>query len=118
MLHTRCDAALRDARADFERTVAVLREENSTFRRLLEAADRRIDILLTEVAKASVVTATPVPAPPSIVKRRTPNDPIRGLENLLDEVPLGHEAGSFDNARAASLMAAEDDDGAPAASAA
>jgi hypothetical protein len=118
MLHTRCDAALRDVRADFERTLAVLREENSTLRRMLEAASRRADDLSVALAKSVVVQATPLPAPPSIPRKRTSAEAIQGLGNLLDPVPFGDTTGLFDNARAASLMAAEDDDGAAATAAA
>jgi hypothetical protein len=118
MLHTRCDAALRDARADYERTVVVLREENATLRRMLEAAQARVDALTTDLVKSLAVTAPPVPTAPASLPRRTPTDPIRGLGNLLDEVPFGDPAGSFADATAASIMAAEDDDGAPASAAA
>ena len=108
MLHTRCDAALRDARADYERTLAVLREENSTLRRMLEASSARADTLTLELAKTVVVQPTPRPAPPSI-SRRASRDPIPGLGNLLDPVPFGDAAGSFATEAAASLMGAEDD---------
>jgi hypothetical protein len=117
MLHTRCDAALRDARADYERTVVVLREENATLRRMLEAAQTRVDALTTDLVKSLAIVPTPQPAPPS-VSRKTSTNPIRGLENLLDPLNLGDPNGEFSSERAASLMAAEDDDGAPASAAA
>jgi hypothetical protein len=107
MLHTRCDAALADARATFERVIAVLREENSLLRRHLEAAHRRADEQATALVKSLVVSATPLPtvAPD---RRPTSKDPIAGLGNVLDDLPLGHPDGVFTDERAASLMMADE----------
>jgi hypothetical protein len=100
-----------EAREDFERTVAVLREENSTWRRAFEAATARADALLTELTRSvagiqPVAAPPPVPAPP----RRTTKDPIDGLGNVLDPVPLGDPMGMFTTERAASLMLADEDE--------
>lgn len=118
MFHDRCDHALRTAREDFERTLVVLREENSTLRRMLEAAATRADALLTELAKSVAVQPTPKPAPAPVADRRpTSKDPIEGLGNVLDPVDFGHHAATFNSPRAASLMLADDEspDGAAAA---
>lgn len=117
MLHTRCDQALLAARSDFERTLAILREEVSSLTRSLERANRRNDDLSLELARSLVVQPTLTPAPPSIVRKPTARDPISGLGNLLDDVPLGDPAGLFESAAAASLMSAEEDDGPTAATA-
>lgn len=103
-------AADRD-REHFERTVAVLREENSTLRRMLEAAQRRQDELLGELVKSLATTAAPARQPlASAPPKRTSRDPIDGLGNVLDPVPYDHAMASFTSERAASLMGAEDED--------
>lgn len=105
-------AARAECRQDFERTLAVLREENSTLRRMVESASTRADTLATELARSLVIQAPapkPGPAVPPPVRRTSP-DPIAGLGNLLDPVPLGHPEGEFDRVSAASLMAITDDD--------
>ena len=105
--------AREEARADFERTLAVLREENSTLRRMLEGASTRADTLATELARSLVMQAPPSPKPGPAVPppvRRTSVDPIAGLGNLLDPVKIGAPEGEFETVRAASLMAVTDDD--------
>lgn len=104
-----------DVRADFERTLTVLREENSTLRRMVEAQSARADMLLLELTKSTVHAVNSAPintgGPPVTATRRpTSADPIRGLGNVLDPVKLGHPDGEFTSEAAASLMAAEDDD--------
>jgi len=102
----------------FERTLAVLREENSMLRRVLETASARADQLTTEYVKALVVQPTSCsPTPPSPIPTRRPTsaDPIRGLGNVLDPVKIGDPDGEFSSLRAASLMAAEEDDDGAAA---
>jgi len=112
MLEAARAQAIAIAREDFERTVAILREENSTLRRMLEATAARADTLSIELARSLVVQAPALrPAPASVPPRRTSADPIKGLGNVLDPIPLGNPEGEFDSVRAASLMAAEDDDG-------
>jgi len=101
------------AHDNFERTLAVLREENSMLRRVLETASARADQLTTEYVRALVVQPTPLPTtqePRPALHRPTGKDPIKGLGNVLDPVPFGHPEGAFDSQRAASLMAAEEDD--------
>lgn len=107
-------AALASARAEFERTLIVLREENSTLRRMLEAAATRADTLLTELARSLVVQATPAPTPGPRPRLPVSADPIRGLGNVFDHLKPGDPDGEFASLAAASLMAAEDDDGAAA----
>lgn len=100
--------AIATARTDFERTLAVLREENSTLRRMLEAASQRADGLALEIAKSMVIQATPPPQPVEV--KRTSRDPIAGLGSIFDPVAHDHPEATFTDARAASLMAAEEDD--------
>lgn len=108
--------ALESSRLDSERTLAVLREENSTLRRMLEATAARADTLTTELARSLVMTA-PAPRPggltppPPAVRVPTSPDPIRGLGNILDPVPFTDPDGEFRSVEAASLMAVEEDDG-------
>lgn len=102
------DDALTCTRDTFERTLAVLREENSTLRRLFEAAAARADQLALELTKAVVIQPTPRPLA-AVPPRRTSREPVPGVGNVLDPVTLGDPAGMFDTVAAASLMAAEDD---------
>jgi hypothetical protein len=106
-------AAVDRARVEFERTLAVLREENSTLRRMLEASALRADSLTTEVARSLVVQPTPGPTPPPAalvgLRKPTGRDPIQGLGNVLDPVPIGDPHGEFSSLRAASLMMAEEE---------
>lgn len=102
---------LRAQRDDFERTLTVLREENSTLRRMLEAAQRRQDDLLAELVKSLATSAAPARPPLTVAPpKRTSKDPIEGLGNVLDPVGYDHPMASFTNERAASLMGAEDED--------
>jgi len=115
------DDAVTTIAGNFERTLAVLREENSTLRRMLEAEGARANQLLLELTKAAVLSAATSVAGPAAAHvgspppRRTSKDPVPGVGNLLDPVPFGDKAGLFDTEAAASLMAAEDDDGISAA---
>jgi len=101
------------AHDNFERTLAVLREENSMLRRVLETASARADQLTTEYVRALAMNPMPggpTPPPPIAGRRPTSPDPIRGLGNVLDPVKIGDPDGEFSSLRAASLMAAEEDD--------
>lgn len=103
-----------EAREDFERTLAILREENSTLRRLLEAQTARADQLAIDLIRGLAVQAPRINTggpPVTSIRRPTGKDPIAGLGNYLDEVPIGDPNGLFTSAAAASLMAAEEDDG-------
>lgn len=110
-----------EARADFERTLVILREENSTLRRMLEAQTARADQLATDLIRGLAVQAPRITTggpPVTAIRRPTGKDPIAGLGNVLDPVDFGDPNGQFASAAAASLMAAEEDDGlTPAASA-
>lgn len=96
-------------RETFERTLAVVREENATLRRMLEASDARARDLLLEITKAQAIQPTPRPEATRPIGR-TPKDPIKGLENAFAPVTFEDPQASFTSARAASLMAVEDDD--------
>lgn len=99
-------------RVEYERTLAVLREENSTLRRMLEATQRRADDATAELVKSLATSTRPVAAPLAAVPpaaARTSRDPIKGLESMFDPVPFDHPLSSFTNERAASLMDAEDE---------
>lgn len=117
---TKREALARQAET-YERALAIVREENSQLRRLLDAAHRRTDQLTTDLVKSLATSAAPaalpLTAPPPAVARRTSRDPIEGLGNAFDPVPYDHPLSSFTNERAASLMDAEDEetDGVPAA---
>ena len=110
-------ATVDGARVYFERTLVVLREENSMLRRVLETASARADQLTTEYVRALVVQPTPAPIATvtAMTRRPTSSDPIRGLGNVLDPVKIGDPDGEFTSLRAASLMAAEEDDDGAAA---
>lgn len=97
-------------RETFERTLCVLREENSTLRRMLEQSNARADTLALDLARA-VVVQTPVVTPQlaSVPPRRTSRDPIEGLGNVFAPVPFDHADSTFNDARAASLMYAEEE---------
>jgi len=91
----------------FERTLAILREENSTLRRLFELTTNRADNLAGELARSLVVGAfgpdarrptMAVPHPP------TSRDPINGLGNVLDPVPFDDPRGQFKSEAEASLL--------------
>lgn len=112
-------ATLDRAREGYERTLAVLREENSTLRRMVEASNSRGDSLTTELARSLVVQPTPPPvlAAPTLIRRPTSPDPIRGLGNVLDPVKIGDPDGEFESIDAASLMAIEESDNADRATA-
>lgn len=95
----------RDAyRQDFERTLAVLREENSTMRRLFEAATTRADTLAAEMARQIVLAQAPVSTAVVPPRARTSRDPIAGLGNVLDPVPIGDPDGLFATLDEASLL--------------
>lgn len=103
-------AAMRET---FERTLAVVREENATLRRMLEKEAAHADRLLTEITKSLAVQApTPVAhaGTPARPPARTSRDPIEGLGNVLEPVGFEDEHATFTSERAASLMAAEDED--------
>lgn len=100
-------AAMRET---FERTLAVVREENATLRRMLEAQTARADRLSLEITKSAAVSPLPRPEPAAVPRRRTSRDPIEGLGNVLEPVGFEDEHATFTSERAASLMAAEDDD--------
>lgn len=111
-------AARREWRDIFERTLCVLREENSTLRRMLEQSNSRADSLALDLARAVVVQAPAItPQVASVPPRRTSRDPIEGLGNIFAPVDYTHPDATFGNERAASLMQAEEDepDGATAA---
>lgn len=101
---------LETQREGFERTTAVLREENATLRRMLEGAQRRGDELSLELTKALAIggvgpngTLTsrrePTPSRPA-----TSRDPIRGLGDIFAPVPLGDPDGTFKELADASLL--------------
>jgi len=103
----------REQRTGFERTLAVLREENSTLRRLCEQTAQRADALAAETIRALVAQSgvgpdarRPViaerPDPPA--RSRTSRHPIPGLGNVLDPVPLGDPNGTFASEADASLL--------------
>jgi len=96
----------RDAyRTDFERTLAILREENSTMRRMFEAAALRADNLAAEMARQIVLAqAPPHPALVSAEAPRTSRDPIHGLGNVFAPVPLGDPDGTYATEEEASLL--------------
>lgn len=102
--------------ADFERTLVVLREENATLRRMLETSNARADQLANDLARSVIVSpgfTSPGPAGTPVSElppRRTSTDPVRGVGNMLDPVPFTDPMGEFTDARAASLMAADEDD--------
>jgi hypothetical protein len=99
----------REQRTGFERTLAVLREENSTLRRLCEQTAQRADALTAETIRALVAQSAPLrpvmaerPDPPA--RSRTSRHPIPGLGNVLDPVPLGDPNGTFASEADASLL--------------
>lgn len=106
-------ADLKNQERIFERTLAVLREENSTLRRLCEQTAQRADALAAETIRALVAQSgvgpdarRPVmaerPDPPA--RPRTSRHPIPGLGNVLDPVPLGDPNGTFASEADASLL--------------
>jgi hypothetical protein len=103
-------AALLRQREDFERTLIVLREENSLLRRLLEAAHRRSDQQAADLTRA-LTTAPPARPPltaPAEAPRRTSKDPL-GVGSLFEPVDYKHPEATFTSADAAALMYAEDE---------
>jgi len=104
-------ATLAALTAAYERTLTVVREENSTLRRMLEAAQARADAATAELVRSLAVTAAAPAAPLRAAPPagRTSRDPIEGLGNILDPVPFGDPNGMFSNERAASLMFAEEE---------
>lgn len=100
-------AVLQAITDSFERTLAVLREENATLRRLYEAEHARGDRLLDEIARQAVQYAMPRPMPPNIPtvpRARTSRDPIGGLGNVLEPLPFGDPNGMFKSEQDAALV--------------
>lgn len=91
----------------FERTLAVLREENTTLRKLLEAAHQRTDQQATELTRLLATSAVPRMAPnvPTVPPRpRTSRDPIDGLGNVFDPVDYKDPRGMFKSEQEAALV--------------
>lgn len=90
----------------FERTLAVLREENATLRKLLEAAHARTDQQATELTRLLATSAVPRIAPnmPTVPRARTSRDPIEGLGNVFDPLPHGDPRGMFKSEMDAALV--------------
>jgi hypothetical protein len=92
--------------ASFERTLTILREENSTLRRMLEQATKRADDLAGELARSFVLGAFgPDTRRPTITAPvRTSRDAVPGLGNVFDPVALGDPRGTFATEDEASLL--------------
>lgn len=101
------------AREEFERTLVVLREENSTFRKIAEGASARADSLVAELAKSIVVSAPPprAPAMPTVPIAPTSKDPIRGLGDVFAPVDFTDPDSTFKNIDEASLLFPSTDGG-------
>lgn len=99
-------------RQDFERTLAILREENSTMRRLFEMATTRADALAADLARQIVLAQAPPVGPTGPpLRTRTSRDPIAGLGNVFDPVKIGDPDGLFATLDEASLLFPSTDGG-------
>lgn len=97
-------------REGFERTSAVLREENTTLRRMLEASHRRAEELSLELTKAFAIGGVgpngtlAARREPTAPRAQTSRDPIRGLGDIFAPVKLGDPDGTFKTEDEATLL--------------